>query len=216
MSYQIPQQLEYKEKIMFGLTFKQLSFAFVFGLTGILFYKTIANPYVKYSLIFTSSMLGIGFMFLSFDKLLKNYVIFFKNRKLTKDSIKLQQFIGIKNIEEKCIILSTNKKVSVLKVQPINFSIKPDNEKEAIIVSFQRFLNSLDFPTQILMKTESIELDNYLEQLKLNINNENITLFEDYKKHIKEVISTKKIMNRVFYVIIPEQNNLEIQTEICN
>jgi len=207
MSYQIPQQLEYKEKIMFGLTFKQLMYAFVFGLTGILFYKTITNPYAKYSLIFTSSMLGIGFMFLSFDKLLKNYVIFFKNRKLTKDSIKLQQFLGIKNVEEKCIILSTNKKVSVLKVQPINFSIKPDNEKEAIMASFQRFLNSLDFSCQISIQSRRLNITGYLDMLsEIEKKEQNELLriqISEYKKFVGQTMNQGDVMQKVFYVVVP-------------
>ena len=216
MSYQIPQQLEYKEKIMFGLTFKQLSYGFIFGILALLFFKGISNSYIKFTLMFLSSGLGISFMFLNLDTLIKNYRIYLKYRKLSKGDYKLRRFIGVKEIDKDLIILSGNKKVSVLKIQPINFSIKPKNEREAIMFSFQRFLNSLDFPTQILMKTESIKLDSYLNNLKSKIQDENfMNIFESYKKHLEEVISTKKIMNRVFYIIIPELGDIEIQTEIC-
>ncbi|MDP2924791.1 MAG: ATP-binding protein [Nanoarchaeota archaeon] len=216
MSYQIPQQLEYKEKIMFGLTFKQLSYGFVFGILALLFFKNISNSYIKFTLMFLSSGLGICFMFLNLDTLIKNYRIYLKYRKLSKGDYKLKKFIGVKDIDKDLIVLSNNKKVSVLKIQPINFSIKPKNEREAIMFSFQRFLNSLDFPTQILMKTESIKLDSYLDTLKSKIQDENfMNIFESYKKHLEDVISTKKIMNRVFYIIIPESGDIEIQTEIC-
>ncbi len=41
MAYEIPQQLEYQEKIMFGLTFGQLGYLFLFGAIGlIIFFKT--------------------------------------------------------------------------------------------------------------------------------------------------------------------------------
>ncbi|MFA5856894.1 MAG: DUF87 domain-containing protein [Candidatus Pacearchaeota archaeon] len=216
MSYQIPQQLEYKEKIMFGLTFKQLLYAFIFGFIDIIFLKNISNDYIKYPLIFVSSSFSICFMFLNLENLIKNYHIYLRNRILKKDDYKLKKYLGIKEINNNLIVLSNNKKVSVLKVQPINFSIKPQNEKDAIIFSFQRFLNSLDFQTQILMKTESIELNDYLESLKSRITEKSfIKIFNSYKEHLKEVISTKKIMNRVFYIIIKEQSDIEIQTEIC-
>ena len=216
MSYQIPQQLEYKEKIMFGLTFKQLCYGFVFGVISLIFLKYISNDYIKYPLMFTSSTIGICFMFLNLDTLIKNYKVYLKNRKFSKGDYKLNKFLGIKSIGGNLITLSNNKKVSVLKIQPINFSIKPKNERDAIMYSFQRFLNSLDFPTQILMKTESIKLDSYLNSLKSRIDDENfLNIFESYKKHLEEVISTKKIMNRVFYIIIPESGDIEIQTEIC-
>jgi len=216
MSYQIPQQLEYKEKIMFGLTFKQLSYAFVFGVISLIFFKFISDIYIMYFLMFLSSTIGICFMFLDLETLIKNYGIYLKNRKLLKGSYKLNKFLGIKEIDKDFITLTNNKKVSILKIQPINFSIKPKNEREAIMFSFQRFLNSLDFPTQIIMKTESIKLDSYLNSLKSKIEDETfLNIFESYKKHLENVISTKKIMNRVFYIIIPESGNIEIQTEIC-
>jgi type IV secretory pathway VirB4 component len=216
MSYQIPQQLEYKEKIMFGLTFKQLSYGFVFGILALLFFKNIPNDYLKYTLMSLSSSLGVCFMFLNLDTLIKNYWIYLKYQKLLKGEYKLKKFLGVKDIGENFILLSGDKKVSVLKIQPINFSIKPKNEREAIMFSFQRFLNSLDFPTQIIMKTESIKLDSYLNSLKSKIEDETfLNIFESYKKHLENVISTKKIMNRVFYIIIPESGNIEIQTEIC-
>ena len=48
MTYQIPQQLQYKEKIMFGLDFKQLAYAFVFGLICVILFKTVGSFYIKY------------------------------------------------------------------------------------------------------------------------------------------------------------------------
>jgi hypothetical protein len=40
MAYEIPQKLEYNEKIMFGLTFNQLGYFFLFGAIGLfIFFK---------------------------------------------------------------------------------------------------------------------------------------------------------------------------------
>jgi hypothetical protein len=44
MAYEIPQQLEYKEKIMFGLNFKQLAYLFVFApIVVFIAFKTSLN-----------------------------------------------------------------------------------------------------------------------------------------------------------------------------
>ena len=47
MGYEIPQELEYKEKIMFGLTFPQLAYAFLFAGISLLLFKRIDNFSVK-------------------------------------------------------------------------------------------------------------------------------------------------------------------------
>ena len=216
MTYQIPQQLEYKEKIIFGLTFKQLIFAFIFGFFSLLFFKKIENEILGFIFASIPLFIGICFVFFNFYFHIKNYWSYIKSRKMIKGDKKLEKFIGIKDIKNDFIITSKNKKVAVLKIMPINFSIKQTIDKDAIIKSFQKFLNSLDFSTQIIMNTESIKLDDYLSSLKSKIHDKTfLGLFEDYKKHLHDTISNSKIMNRVFYLVIPEKDNIEIQTDIC-
>ncbi len=55
------------------------------------------------------------------------------------------------------------KKIAILKVESINYSIKPEEERKAIIYAFQKFLNSLDFPIQIIMNTGVLDLNAYLK-----------------------------------------------------
>jgi len=169
MTYQIPQKLQYKEKIMFGLTFKQLAYLFVFSFISIVFFKAIGGFYIKYTLIMLSSGLAIGFIFLDFETHIKNYVVFFQFQKVKYGDPKLEKLIGIKEIKDDLIITSKDKKIAILKINPLNFSLKTKPERDAIILSFQKFINSLDFPTQILMNTESIELDDYLNSLKTRL-----------------------------------------------
>jgi len=216
MTYQIPQQLEYKEKIMFGLTFPQLAYALLFGGISLLLFKRIDNFYAKIILMLISSALGIGFMFLNLFTLIKNYWIFLRFQKVLAGDPKLKKLIGIKEIKDDLIITSKDKKIAILKVQPINFSIKPQTEKDAIIYSFQKFLNSLDFPTQIVMNTENINLNSYLNSLESKLEGDKFkNLFIKYKNYIHQIISNNKLMNRVFYLVIPEQSDITIQTEIC-
>lgn len=216
MAYEIPQQLAYKEKIMFGLTFKQLLYAFLFGSIILLIFRRAESLSLKIILSMFPSLLGLGFIFFNLEEKIKNYYIFFKFRELKSKDSKLRDFFGIKDIKDNFIVTSKNKRIAVLKVSTINFSIKSDKEKEAIIKSFQKFLNSLDFPIQILMNTESVELDDYLNSLKLRMANPKFgDLFEEYKNHLHHTIKTNKIMNRVFYVIIPEEIDIGIQINIC-
>ena len=71
MSYEIPQQLEYKEKIMFGLTFKQLSYLFLFGFIDLVLLKKGHSAIILWSCLITNSIVGIGFIFFDFSGKIK-------------------------------------------------------------------------------------------------------------------------------------------------
>jgi len=164
--YEIPQQLEYKEKIVFGLTFGQLMYAMIFLPIAVIFFRLNVSMPIKVFLIFIPVSLAAGFMFFNLLDVIKNWKAWFKYRLLnTKEKIQMFFKVNKENIKDNFIIIK-DKKLAVLRVEPLNFDIKTNEEKEAILFSFQRFLNSLDFPIQILMTTETLNLDSYLDSLK--------------------------------------------------
>ena len=66
MTYEIPQQLEYKEKIIFGLTFKQLAFLFIFAPFALTcFFKTQWSLGVRVTFTSILACFAVGFMFLN-------------------------------------------------------------------------------------------------------------------------------------------------------
>ena len=115
-------------------------------------------------------------------------------------------------------------KIAILKVKPINFQILNKQEKEAITQTFQKFLNSLDFPIQILMTTTKLDLEGYFnlleERVKETVKKTKNKIYhknlKSYKEHIGDVIKENKVMNRNFYIIIKESPviDLEIQVSI--
>ncbi len=217
MVYEIPQQLEYKEKIMFGLTFKQLAYALLFApFIAFLFFKTSLPFYLKMFFSINLSGLAVGFIFLDLDKHLKNWTIWLRSRKIVKPE-KRAQLIPIKEIKNNIIINKKGKKIAVLKITPINFSIKPENVKETISAMFQKFLNSLDFPVQIVMNTETLDLRDYLTEVDKKIQQNKLfaELFTKYKEHLEAITQQNKVMNRNFYLVIPEKNDIEIQLQLC-
>ena len=130
MAYEIPQQLQYSEKIMFNMDFKQLAYAFIFGLTDfILFFKTPFNIQIRVSLIILPTLLAMGFMFFDLDKYLKNLYHWLRFRKT--DNIK--EWIGVKSIDK---YIKTKTQIAIIQVFPINFGIKGKDEKDAITRQF--------------------------------------------------------------------------------
>ncbi len=220
MTYEIPQQLEYKEKIIFGLTFQQLVYAIIFlPIALALLLKTPFELAYRISLALIPSSLAAIFMFTNLHIEIKNMIKWFacreiplldKNNKLSK---KIKNYLQIKTIKDDTLELK-DKKISILKVEPINFSLRNEQEKEIVINTFQRFLNSLDFPIQIIIATDTLNLDHYLAHLEEKVQ-KHTEVFEDFKKHLQSLIQSESLLNRSFYVVIPEKDDLRVQLSVC-
>ncbi len=215
MAYEIPQQLEYQEKIMFNLTMRQLAYLFLFApQVLIIFFKTPLSIYFKVILSLIPSSLAIGFIFLHLDTHLLNWYAWFRFRKAESPE-QILSFIGVKEIKENTMIMRDKRKVAILKVSSLNFSIKPQTTQETITLMFQKFLNSLDFPVQIMMNTESLNLQDYLVETEKRVDKKFEKLYLEYKDSLEDTVAQNKVMNRNFYVVVPEKTNLDIQIQIC-
>ncbi|MFA5020406.1 MAG: DUF87 domain-containing protein [Candidatus Pacearchaeota archaeon] len=113
--------------------------------------------------------------------------------------------------------IKKTRKIAILKVESINYSIKPDEEKKAIIYAFQKFLNSLDFPVQIIMHTDALDLDEYFKFLDQKIQTDKMfqETYVEYKAFMKKIVWENSILNKSFYIAIPETTNIDIQIKIC-
>ncbi|MBI2657616.1 PrgI family protein [Candidatus Woesearchaeota archaeon] len=111
MSYEIPQQLQYEEKIIFGLTFKQLIYACIFGIPCLLiFFKSKIDIYIR--AVIAMVLLGVAslFMFFNFSTYLKNILNWFKFREIRHLDLKMVQFIGIEKIQNGVVYVCKDKK----------------------------------------------------------------------------------------------------------
>lgn len=118
-----------------------------------------------------------------------------------------QTYLPIAEIRDNTLVLKNGGIRAVLKTNAINFNLKSEDEQTAIIMSYQSFLNSLEFPIQILIKSKKLDLDDYIEQVtKLADEQENKLLKEqtyEYAQYIKRLIEYADIMEKNFFVIVP-------------
>src|SRR6185369_17923536 len=77
-----------------------------------------------------------------------------------------QSFLRISEIKSDTVVLDDGTMRAILAVSSTNFDLKSQDEQNSIIFNFQRFLNSLDFPVQILMQSRKMEISGYIEKLK--------------------------------------------------
>jgi hypothetical protein len=77
-------------------------------------------------------------------------------KKPEKKAASTQQFLPIEAIKEDAVFLKDKSIRSVILVSSVNFALKNEKEKEAIIFSYQSFLNSLDYPIQIMIRSRKL------------------------------------------------------------
>ncbi|MFA7088198.1 MAG: hypothetical protein WC146_02555 [Patescibacteria group bacterium] len=124
-----------------------------------------------------------------------------------KVSVSTQQYLDIAEIKDDTIVMKDGTLRAVLLVSSINFSLKSEEEQNAVIDSYVRFLNNLNFSLQIVIQSRELDIDNYLEYLKEKEKEQINKLLKaqtaDYIEYIKELTSLGKIMNKRFYVVVP-------------
>jgi len=111
MPYEIPQQLQYEEKIIFGLTFKQLIYAAIFVIPALfIFLKTNLDIYVKS--VIGVILIGIATLFIFFDFFsnLRNFISWIKFREAWLLQPKMIQFLGIEKIDKGVVYVWKTKK----------------------------------------------------------------------------------------------------------
>lgn len=123
----------------------------------------------------------------------------------------IQKWIPIEKILEKGIIkLKKNKYIKILKVNPINFNLKTQMEKESILNSYKIFLKTCNFDIQILIQSKKEDLSKHISNINNQKINENKNILEysnKYIEFIKTLNQEKKSSSKNFYIILKYKNN---------
>ena len=117
------------------------------------------------------------------------------------------RYLPFSQIRENIVIMKDNSARLIMSCSTINFLLKNTEEQDSIIISFQRFLNSIDFPIQILVRSTKLDIDSYLWKLNDKaIKQENSLLQNqtyEYIEYLRKLIEVAWIMKKEFYIIIP-------------
>lgn len=118
-----------------------------------------------------------------------------------------QKYLDVTEVKEDVIVLKSGSLRAVLAVSSINFDLKSTEEQEAIINQYQNFLNSVDFPLQIVISSRKLDIRNYLDFLTTKEKQQSSELLRlqisEYKSFISQLVSVSNIMEKFFYIIIP-------------
>lgn len=118
-----------------------------------------------------------------------------------------QSTLLISELRDNVVIMKDGSFRAVVACKSINFDLMSDVEREGIEYSYQNFLNSLKFTTQILVRSQRVDIGPYIERLsEIRRNNDNMllgVLMDDYINFIDILSQEANIMDKSFFIVVP-------------
>jgi len=115
--------------------------------------------------------------------------------------------IDIKGVQDGILLLPNNQFRVVLDVSSVNFELKSEDEQDALIDTYESFLNSLPCPLQLLVRIRELDMDKYLHDLETRYSNEKEAIYQsqlqNYSEFVQSLVTDNKILSRRFYVALP-------------
>lgn len=126
---------------------------------------------------------------------------------MAKKGASIQKHLPIKDIQDSVVILKGGGMRAILLASSINFALKSTEEQDAIVYKYQSFLNSLDFPAQIMIASRKFNIEPYIQTLRgLEAKQDNELLkiqTTEYISFVRGLTEMTNIMTESFYIVIP-------------
>lgn len=114
--------------------------------------------------------------------------------------------VDIKEIKQNTVLVNDDSFRQIIMVGGVNFSLKSETEQNIITQGYQTFLNSIDFPLQILIHSRKVNIDKYIETLTARKEVEQSPVLQnqidEYSKFVQGFVEKNAIMEKVFLVVV--------------
>lgn len=118
-----------------------------------------------------------------------------------------QSTLQLSELRDSMVIMNDGSIRAVVACKSINFDLMSDREREGVEYSYQNFLNSLNFPIQILVRSQRVDIGPYIEKLiDQRRSQDNMllgVLMDDYINFIDALAEEANIMEKTFYIVVP-------------
>lgn len=118
-----------------------------------------------------------------------------------------RQQINIKGVRGNMLLLPHDQYRLVIEVSPVNFELKSEEEQDALIDTYESFLDSLPCPLEIVVRIRELDMDKYLADTQELLHDEKEEVYRDqiknYAKFVQGLVADNKILSRHFYVVLP-------------
>lgn len=126
---------------------------------------------------------------------------------MAPSSSSTQSFVPIQEVRDGIVLLKDGGMRAVLLASSLNFSLKSEEERNAILFQFQDFLNSLDFSIEIVIQSRKLDIRPYIalleEQEKKQLNDLMRIQTAEYIEFIRSFAENTNIMTKNFFIVVP-------------
>tara|TARA_B100000378_G_scaffold252645_1_gene228077 strand:- start:1803 stop:2681 length:879 start_codon:yes stop_codon:yes gene_type:complete len=118
-----------------------------------------------------------------------------------------QSTLQLSEMRDGMVVMNDGSFRAVVACKSINFDLMSDREREGVEFSYQNFLNSLNFPVQILIRSQRVDIGPYIDKLiNERRSQDNMllgVLMDDYINFIDVLAQETNIMEKSFYIVVP-------------
>ncbi|GAB4159285.1 MAG: hypothetical protein Fur003_3080 [Candidatus Dojkabacteria bacterium] len=125
-----------------------------------------------------------------------------------------QDHLEVEEVIDDLVITKGGNVGLVLQTNAVNFDLLSEYEQDGKILAFAGLLNSLNFQIQIMIKTQQIDIANYLNYLKKETNRDMSPglkkQLQIYTHFIQNIIVTNDVLDKKFYIVVPYNPGVKI------
>lgn len=99
--------------------------------------------------------------------------------------------------------------LKIIEIKPINYNLKSDLEKEAILNSYKTFLKTCNFDIQIIIQSNKEDLSKNISKIHENLKSEKESILEianNYIEYIKNLNQKKESSKKRFFILLKNSN----------
>ena len=144
-----------------------------------------------------------------------------EKKSLTPEQIKqkaAQDWLPFQDVAGSFIFRRDGELVAVLRVEPLNITLKSENEKKRIITAMHEALNGQTEPIQIVCLPRPVDLDVYLEKLQRqareSVNQTAKRLLNEYIQYIAAVVRSGEALEHRYYVLLSRKEGKHVKEEL--
>ncbi len=118
-----------------------------------------------------------------------------------------QEHLPVEDIVDGVVILKDGSCAMVVAVSSVNFDLLSEREQSALVLAYGGILNSLNFPIEIVIRSESKDVSSYLKRLSEAEGKQDNPLLksriQSYRKFIEETVKKNDVLAKNFYLVVP-------------
>jgi hypothetical protein len=118
-----------------------------------------------------------------------------------------QELLPLDDVIDGVLCLRGGDYRAVIEAQSVNFALKAETEREAIMAGYRAFLNSLSYPIQVIVRVLPTDVEGYLAGLRERLGGGTSEALRrlalDHEGFVRKLARDRTLLERRFYVVVP-------------